>query len=113
MHELSLAMALVEQVEEAATKALATKVLQINLSLGEWSGVDRDSFEFCFPLAAQNSIMEGAKLAIEMVPLTVKCNNCLAETKPTEVLVACGQCGSAAVTVIKGREFTVSSLEVT
>lgn len=68
MHELSLALALIDELEKAAQRESATRVTAVNVSIGEFSGVERDPFEFCFPLAAQGTIVEGAALSIEEVP---------------------------------------------
>ena len=68
MHELGMATALVEQVEEIARKEGAARVVRIELVVGDESGVDREALEFVFPLAAERTAAEGATLAIEIVP---------------------------------------------
>lgn len=112
MHELSLAMALVEQIEQAAEKEGAEAVVAIDVRLGALSGVERDPFEFCFPLAAEGSLLEGAELRIEAVPLSVRCAACGRESAPERLEICCAHCGSGAVEILAGREFTVSSMEI-
>lgn len=68
MHELGMATALVEQVEEIARREGAVRVVRIELVVGDESGVDREALEFVFPFAAERTAAEGATLAIEIVP---------------------------------------------
>ncbi len=67
MHELSLAGELVVQVGALAQRESATRVVRIELALGDLSGVDREALEFVFPLAAAGSVAEGAALAVQEV----------------------------------------------
>lgn len=68
MHELGMATALVEQVEEVARREGAARIVRIELVVGDLSGVDREALEFVFPFAAERTVAEGATLAIEVVP---------------------------------------------
>ena len=67
MHELSLAGELVVQVGALAQREGATRVVRIELALGDLSGVDREALGFVFPLAAAGSVAEGAALAVQEV----------------------------------------------
>jgi hydrogenase nickel incorporation protein HypA/HybF len=67
MHELGMATALVEQVEEIARREGAARIVRIELVVGDLSGVDREALEFVFPFAAERTAAEGAVLAIEVV----------------------------------------------
>lgn len=51
MHEMSIAMAVVTQVEEAARSGGATAVTSVRLQIGELVGVVPDALAFCFELA--------------------------------------------------------------
>ena len=66
MHELSLALELVDRASEIAKRETAKKVLQINVRIGPESGVDTEAFKFAFPEAAKNTILENADLIIEV-----------------------------------------------
>lgn len=112
MHELSLAMSLIEEVEGVLRKENSSKALSVSVSIGKFSGVEREPFEFCFPLAAEGTKLEGARLEITEIPVSVLCEDCNAETHPEIPLVACVQCHSSNVRIIEGREFLLTSLEV-
>ena len=51
MHEMSLAVAVVDQVETVARSRGAVGVSSIELEVGELAGVVADALAFCFELA--------------------------------------------------------------
>ncbi len=112
MHELSLAAALVEQIETAAKREGAHKVVSLSVVIGALSGVEVEPFEFCFPMAAEGTLAEGARLEIEPVSALVHCLECGEETELEVPVMLCGACGASRVELIRGREFLVRSLEV-
>lgn len=65
MHELSLALDLVEQAIAVAVKESAAKIVRIKIKIGDISGVDKEAFRFAFPEAARGTILDGAILEIE------------------------------------------------
>lgn len=112
MHELSIAMDLVEQLTEVVRKENASEVLEINVVMGAMCGVEKVPFEFAFPEAAKNTPLEGAMLNIEEVPLIIKCNDCGIETELDEFAMVCPGCSSFSIVIVKGKEFLVKSMEV-
>ena len=48
MHELSLAHSLIDQILDLVAEHQASRVLRVRVTLGPFSGVVRDSFEFGF-----------------------------------------------------------------
>jgi hydrogenase nickel incorporation protein HypA/HybF len=112
MHELSVACALVEQVEEAARREGARRVLSVQLTLGGLSGVERDALELAFPLAVEGTLLENARLDIDEVPAVAHCRDCGAEAAPALPALLCSACGSFAIEIEGGRELSVRSMEV-
>lgn len=112
MHELSIALNLVEMVEEAARRAGAECVVAVHLRLGAMSGVVREALEFCFPLAAQGTLLADARLEIEMVPLVLACEPCGREVRPAEGSFRCPFCGTPSTQIRQGRELEVNGIEV-
>ncbi|OPZ31326.1 MAG: Hydrogenase/urease nickel incorporation protein HypA [Lentisphaerae bacterium ADurb.BinA184] len=112
MHELSLAEELIRQVERVLAEQNASRALRLTVSIGELSGVERDAFEFAFPMAAADTPLAGATLDIEEVPARVRCRRCGADAKAAFPLLLCEACGSTEVEVAGGREFTLRSVEV-
>jgi hydrogenase nickel incorporation protein HypA/HybF len=65
MHELSLAMDLVDRASEIAQKEKVQKVTQISVKIGKLSGVDLNAFRFAFPEACKKTILQDCELIIE------------------------------------------------
>lgn len=112
MHELSIAMSLVEQVDEAARREGASRVVSIIMSLGKLSGVEREQLEFCFPLASEGSLLDGAQLIIEEEPARIRCLCCAVESVPEPPFLLCEKCSSSQVEVISGRDLAIRSMEI-
>ena len=112
MHELSIAQSVIEQVTETARKEKAVRVVTITLAIGVLSGVERESLEFAFPLAADGTLAAGAHLIIEEVPARFACRACHAETDFEMPMVACPTCGSGEVEVSGGRDLIIQSVEL-
>ncbi|MGW9451868.1 hydrogenase maturation nickel metallochaperone HypA [Streptomyces sp. NPDC055632] len=108
MHEMSVAMAVVDQVETAARSRGATGVTSVRLDVGELAGVVADSLAFCFELVCAGTVVEGAELITRTVPGTARCESC-AEVwdvgMPPRLL--CPGCGGAAVELVSGRELRI------
>ncbi len=112
MHELSLAMALMDQVRAIAAREGAARVTRVAVSVGALAGVDRDAFEFAFECAAEDGPARGAALEYTAVPLTVRCRACGRDSFPEALFVRCGSCGGADVEITGGRDFRLESLDV-
>ncbi|MEU9378014.1 hydrogenase maturation nickel metallochaperone HypA [Streptomyces sp. NPDC048255] len=112
MHEMSIAMAVVGQVEEAARAGGAGAVSAVRLQVGELAGVVPDALAFCFELACAGTVLEGAALTTESVPARARCGTCTAEWPvgmPPEL--CCPGCGRATdVTLLSGRELQILSV---
>jgi hydrogenase nickel insertion protein HypA len=112
MHELSMAMSLVEQIASIMANERASKLHSITLSIGKYSGVEKECFEFAFSLAAEGGPAENAMLTIIQTDMTVKCSDCGVETVNEMPLAKCGKCSSLNVEVISGKEFKIKSMDV-
>jgi hydrogenase nickel incorporation protein HypA/HybF len=67
MHELSIAMSLVELASEEAMRLGAARVNALFVRVGSLSGIAVDALRFSFDLAAEGSIVAGARLELEAV----------------------------------------------
>ncbi|MFI5671424.1 hydrogenase maturation nickel metallochaperone HypA [Streptomyces sp. NPDC051704] len=112
MHEMSIAMAVVGQVEEAAEAGGATAVTSVRLQVGELAGVVPDALAFCFELACAGTLLEGAELVTEPVAARAHCRSCTGDwavgMPPRLVCPGCGQ--AADVELLTGRELQILSV---
>ncbi|MEV5974706.1 hydrogenase maturation nickel metallochaperone HypA [Streptomyces sp. NPDC051921] len=114
MHEMSVALAVVDQVETAARSRGAGGVDSIRLEVGELAGIVADSLHFCFALACAGTLVEGAELITHTVPGTARCEPCAQVWEvgmPPRLL--CPGCGGAAVELVSGRELRIREVRWT
>ncbi|MFF3055622.1 hydrogenase maturation nickel metallochaperone HypA [Streptomyces sp. NPDC057909] len=111
MHEMSIAMAVVDQVAEAAQEGGATSVGSVRLQVGELAGVVPDALSFCFGLACAGTVLEGAELVIDSVAARARCVPCADEWAvgmPPQL--CCPVCGEATAELLSGRELQILSV---
>jgi hydrogenase nickel incorporation protein HypA/HybF len=113
MHELSLAMNLVEAVEEEAARHTGT-VEAIHLRLGPLSGVVKEALCSGFEMAREGTVLAATRLIVEDVPIVVWCTACQAEQPvASEQWICCVKCGTPASEVRHGKELEIFALEMT
>ncbi|MFH7596828.1 hydrogenase maturation nickel metallochaperone HypA [Streptomyces racemochromogenes] len=109
MHEMSIAMAVVDQVAEAAQAGAARSVSRVELEIGELAGVVPDALAFSFGLACTATPLEGAELVTRTVAARARCATCAGEWAagmPPDL--SCPGCGKAtAVELLSGRELRI------
>lgn len=114
MHELSIAMSLVEAACEEAERLGQVRVEALHVRLGPLSGVVPEALRFSFDLVADGTVIAGARLEIEETELVVFCPRCERErTLPTIQHFRCPVCHEPTPQVVHGRELELASLEVT
>ena len=113
MHELSIAISLIEAAQEEMVKHHAASVTAVHLRVGALAGVEKDALLFSFGLAAEGTPLEGSQLIIEDVPVMVYCAAC-GVRRPIRSLQSfcCAACGAPAGEVVQGRELEVTALEI-
>jgi len=113
MHELSIAMSIVEMAEEESERHGGVKITAVHLKLGPLSGVVRTALENAFTLAREGTILEEANLIVEQVPIVARCPKCAADrTLPTMQSFICPECQTPLSEIIQGRELEVVALEI-
>ncbi|MCX7701606.1 MAG: hydrogenase maturation nickel metallochaperone HypA [Gemmataceae bacterium] len=111
MHELSIAVSLIEAAVEAAANEAGT-VRTVHLRLGALSGVIAEALESAYQLARVGTPLERAELMIQPVPVVVRCRGCRTERElPMLDALWCPACG-AAEEVVQGRELEIAALEL-
>jgi len=109
LHELSIAQAIVDVAARNAGKARVTRVY---VRVGHLRQVVPSALEFSFELCAHGTVVDGAALELEQVPIGVTCRSCGLVSQPTGFPLTCGMCGGLDVDVKQGEELQVESLEL-
>lgn len=112
MHELSVCLALMEQVRRISAEHGARRVTVIRLRIGPLSGVEPPLLERAFPLAAAGTVAEDAELLIEHTAVRVRCTRCEAESEVPPNRLLCGSCGDYRTRLVGGDEMLLASLEL-
>ena len=112
MHELALTEGILSIVSSEQKKSAFSRVLEIDLRIGEYSGVIPGCIEEFFPLAAKGTAAEGAKLIMETVKAEFACMECDFHGALEKHTACCPKCGSTAIRMTAGREFYVENLIV-
>ncbi|MBS1791392.1 MAG: hydrogenase maturation nickel metallochaperone HypA [Acidobacteria bacterium] len=113
MHELSIALSIIEGASSEASRHGDVKVSAVHLKLGPLSGVVKDALLFSFELACEETALEGSRLVIEEVPVLVFCPNCKMERTPPSIQqMCCPVCGEWTPQVVQGHELELVALEI-
>jgi hydrogenase nickel incorporation protein HypA/HybF len=113
MHELSIAMSIIEMVEEESRLRGGLKIVAVHVRLGALSGVAKYPLLFSYETACQNTPLAISHLVIEDVPGVIYCASCDAQ-RPAESpdWFCCSVCGTLSSELVQGKELEVVSLEV-
>lgn len=112
MHELSIAMSLVEMASAAAEQAGVERVERVHLQLGALAGVVRSALEFSFEIAAEGTPLEGAELLIEELPVKIDCEQCGRISELASIQrFRCPHCDAPTSRLVQGRELQLVALE--
>ena len=112
MHELSIALSLVEGAEEEVVRQGGGRVCAVHLKLGPLSGVVKDALLFSYDLACEGTCLEGSTLLIDEVPVRLYCERCGAETSALSMQsLQCAICGTPGQ-VVSGTELEMVALEM-
>jgi len=120
MHEFSIAAAIVESVQGFAEKQRASRIIEVRLTIGEFTHVEQEQLRFCFEAITKDTVLEGAALEIESSDAAVRCPHCgyagppkywdgaLAATSvPTLQCPACGKAAEPA----EGHECAIKTVK--
>ena len=111
MHELSVCLALLQQLQGIAAERNATRITRIELSVGPLSGVESDLLQNAWPIACAGTIAVDAQLVIDDSAVVVRCRTCGAETAASPNRLLCGQCGDFQTTLVSGDEMILQRVE--
>lgn len=110
MHELQVTDRILAIVLRYAAAHSVTKVVSIQLKVGELSGFEDEWIQKYFDYQSKGTIAEGARLNIERIPIVMECAGCghSYEVKIREIKdMKCPECASMKATLISGKGYNV------
>jgi hydrogenase nickel incorporation protein HypA/HybF len=108
MHEMAITQSVVDTVCEHAA---GRRVHSVRVEVGALCAVVPDSMQFCFELATEGTVADGARLDLDVRPGAARCHSCSEEFELGDLILLC-PCGSADVEVLAGRDLKILSMEV-
>ena len=113
MHELSIALSILDLAAEEAERRGGAVVHGIHLRLGPLSGVVKEALLSAYEVAREGSLLAEAQLVIEETPLMARCPTCRTTKAVVSVQqLACAECGTPTPEVVSGRELEIVALEI-
>ncbi len=112
MHELSIAMNIVDIAEEYAIKENAKVVREIEIEVGTLSGVVIELLKFAMEMTVKETILENSKITLLNIPARTKCLNCSENFNIEEYYSPCPNCKNYHSEIIQGKELKVKSLYI-
>lgn len=103
---------LLETVEAHAQDLGASKVLAINLVIGERASIVDDALLFSFDLLTPGTLAEGAKLNVRRTRMRFHCGRCEDDYTPAGADFRCPHCDIVGQVTDDGSELLVESLEI-
>lgn len=112
MHELSVCLALVQQVADIAREKNAIAIDRVLIKIGPLSGIEPELLRNAYPLAAVGTLAGDAELVISAAEIVVRCNVCGAESTVPANRLLCSACGDFRTTLLSGDELLLQSVEL-
>jgi hydrogenase nickel incorporation protein HypA/HybF len=113
MHELSIALSIVDGALEELQRRGATEASTIHLRLGRLAGVDKEALQFSYAVACQETPLAGSRLVIEDVDVAIFCPVCKNERLTNSFpILRCPGCGALAERVVHGEELEIRAMEI-
>ena len=110
MHEMAVTQSILEIALRHADGA--SQITQLNLVIGELSGIVGESVQFYWDFITQGTIAEGSRLNFKSVKTRFLCHDCAVEYAPEGGGFECPHCGGHRVSISAGKEFQLESIEV-
>jgi hydrogenase nickel incorporation protein HypA/HybF len=121
MHEYSLASSISKTILDNAQKHKASKVMTVNLDIGDLVCVNMDQILFWLNELFQKTIAQGAQINVNHIKPTIKCQACQYEgliefTEDERYHFAlpkflCTKCQSPEIKIVHGKECSIKNIE--
>jgi hydrogenase nickel incorporation protein HypA/HybF len=112
MHEMSIALSIVEAVQGKARLEGAGMISGIELLIGKLAGIEPESLKFCFSAAAKGTLAEDAVLVIVEPEGLGECGECGMSFPLYFYYAECPSCRSLQIKILSGEEFLIQSMTI-
>lgn len=113
MHEVSVALSLLEIIEKQCQEKGYLSVESVKVRVGKAGGIMPEAFAFAFETAKKDTLAQNARFIIDVVPLGGFCNGCQKQFETEEIFVlACPLCASPSFQINQGYELELVEMDV-
>jgi len=110
MHELSLAMSVMDIVEREAQRLDNSNIKAIEIEVGDFAGVELSSFRFSMEAVIRSSPFDKAEARIIQVPAVAEGNSCGVKFNASSRFCCCPECGEYGISLVQGTEFRLTAI---
>ena len=112
MHELSIAVNIVEMIEDNAVRENVNKVEKFEIDVGVLSGVIVGALEFALEEAVKDSICSKAIWKINEIEAKARCRKCSHVYCVKDYISQCPKCDGFSIEILQGKEIQLKSITV-
>jgi hydrogenase nickel incorporation protein HypA/HybF len=113
MHEMSIAVELLAQVEALADEHAAERVEALEVTAGALRAIVPEALDLAWQELARGTVAEGSALTLQVVAPLARCRGCGHEFAPEPDACLCEQCGVADVDILEGNDIFLTSVTFT
>ena len=112
VHEMSVATGIVNVVRSKLTELAPCRLTALQLSLGELSGIDRDSLRFALDTLLADADYNGVEVRFELSLAVFECSACNWQGPLESFALTCPECAGHDLDIIQGQDVSLESIEV-
>ncbi len=112
MHEMSIALNIIDIVSSEARKNNSEKINEVEVEIGQLSGVELESLKFSLDIAKKNTPLANSSTKFLTIDAEAKCRDCNCIFKLNDFIGTCPDCGKFDLEIIKGKELRVKSINI-
>lgn len=112
MHELSIALNIINLVEDAIKEKEPVKVVEVELEIGKLAGIDTRSLVTALETASIHTPLSQARYRIKILPAIAKCKTCGLKFNLKNYLSSCPACKSYETEIINGKELKLKTIKI-
>ena len=112
MHEMGIATSILDAARREAGRHSNAHVLKVGVRIGEWSGVDPESLQFCFDALLAGTEPHPPALEIEFRPRQNRCGACGTQFAVKDYEIQCPACSQPVTEPVSGDELELAYVEL-